>query len=101
MIDYSYFFYLAAPLNKDRDQVIQTFDQYSEDDDTITDTSRTLSSVADHHDSPPFINVNEDGESISFIEKMMKDPDNGRVSRYQNTYFMDGGNRFISVSINK
>lgn len=32
---------------------------------------------------------------------MMKDPDNGRVSRYQNTYFMDGGNRFISVSIHR
>lgn len=76
-------------------------DHYSEDDDTITDTGRTLSSVADHHDSPPFINGNEDEESVSFIEKMMKDPNNGQVSRYQNTYFMDGGNRFISVSCNE
>lgn len=81
--------------------MIQSLDHYSEDDDTITDTGRTLSSVADHHDSPPFINVNEDEESISFIEKMMKDPDNSQVSRYQNTYFMDGGNRFISVSCNE
>jgi hypothetical protein len=29
----------------------------------------------------------------------MKDPKNGRISKCQNTYFMDGGHRFISVSV--
>jgi hypothetical protein len=77
------------------------FDRYTEDDDTATDTGRTLSSVADnhHHDSLPFSLNNENNQESSFasFEKLMKDPENGRVSRYQNTYFMDGGNRFISV----
>ncbi|KAI8149794.1 hypothetical protein BJV82DRAFT_504232 [Fennellomyces sp. T-0311] len=35
--------------------------------------------------------------SISAFEKQMLDPTNAQVSRYQNTYFMDGGNRFISL----
>jgi hypothetical protein len=59
-----------------------------------------MSSIADnqlHHDSPPFVDNIEESSTTSF-EKFMKDPVNNRVSRYQNTYFMDGGNRFISVS---
>jgi hypothetical protein len=85
----------------------EQFDTYSEDDDTITDGgSRAFSSVADHHrqhqdsPSPPCFMLNEPSTNneASNFENMMKDPENGRVSRYQNTYFMDGGNRFISVS---
>lgn len=60
-----------------------------------------MSSIADssqlQHDSPPFVDQMEE-TSASCFEKTMKDPENSRVSRYQNTYFMDGGNRFISVS---
>ncbi|KAI9246507.1 hypothetical protein BDA99DRAFT_527077 [Phascolomyces articulosus] len=35
--------------------------------------------------------------SITCFEKQMLDTSNAQVSRYQNTYFMDGGNRFISL----
>ena len=70
------------------------FERYSEDDDTITDTGRTFSSIADQgHDSPPFT-AHDPSVSINHFENIMKNPE---VSRYQNTYFMDGGNRFISV----
>jgi hypothetical protein len=80
-------------------QQSEVFDHYLEDDDTATDTGRTMSSIADnqlHHDSPPFVDNIEESSTTSF-EKFMKDPVNNRVSRYQNTYFMDGGNRFISL----
>lgn len=82
-------------------QPSEVFDRYLEDDDTATDTGRTMSSIADshlQHDSPPFVDHIEESSTSSF-EKIMKDPENSRVSRYQNTYFMDGGNRFISVSL--
>lgn len=46
------------------------------------------------HDSPLY----EEEESLATFEKIMKDPENSRISKYQNTYFMDGGSRFISVS---
>ncbi|KAK4508853.1 uncharacterized protein ATC70_013476 [Mucor velutinosus] len=81
-------------------QPSEGFDRYLEDDDTATDTGRTMSSIADNshlqHDSPPFVDHMEETSTSSF-EKIMKDPENSRVSRYQNTYFMDGGNRFISL----
>lgn len=85
--------------------VEHTFDRYSsEDDDTITDTGRTLSSINDQpqqqqtHDSPFSMDHHQPNNNHSQFEKVMKDTENGRISRYQNTYFMDGGNRFISVS---
>ncbi|KAL0073941.1 hypothetical protein J3Q64DRAFT_1779814 [Phycomyces blakesleeanus] len=34
---------------------------------------------------------------VSSLRQTIEDPQNSRVSRYQNTYFMDGGNRFISL----
>jgi hypothetical protein len=91
---------IVPSANKEQLSQPVLFDRYTEDDDTATDTGRTLSSIADnHHDSPPFSLNNETSQQSIFasFEKEMKDPQNGRVSRYQNTYFMDGGNRFISV----
>jgi hypothetical protein len=66
----------------------------------MTDTGRTLSSIADQtHDSSPFSMMENNHHDITQFEKIMKDTEQGgRISRYQNTYFMDGGNRFISVS---
>ncbi|KAI8066274.1 uncharacterized protein B0P05DRAFT_553661 [Gilbertella persicaria] len=70
-------------------------DHYSEDDDatTITTTGKTFST--DHHsfDSPSISN----DEDVFLFEESMKNSEDNRVSRYQNTYFMDGGNRFISL----
>lgn len=43
----------------------------------------------------------EANNELEDFENLMNDPENSRVSRYQNTYFMDGGNRFISVSLLK
>lgn len=72
---------------------------YNEDDDTTTDNGKTLSSVVTitdniSHDSSLY----EEEESLATFEKIMKDPENSRISKYRNTYFMDGGSRFISVS---
>lgn len=67
-----------------------------EDDDTATDTGRTLSTVQDQ-ESPVFSHQEVTEDCPLLFEKLMKDPENSRVSKYQNTYFMDGGNRFISV----
>lgn len=98
-----FLYLLVSPIDKEQlGQQNQSvlFDRYTEDDDTTTDTGRTMSSVADsHRDSPPFLLNNENNQESSFasFEQSMIDPENGRVSRYQNTYFMDGGNRFISV----
>ncbi|KAG1435748.1 hypothetical protein G6F56_013850 [Rhizopus delemar] len=73
---------------------------YSEENDMTTDNGGTLSSVMtmDHSTDPPSFTTAEE-ESFDSFEKVMKDPENTRVSKYQNTYFMDGGNRFISVSL--
>lgn len=74
------------------------FDRYSDDDDTATDTGRTFSSIADHSTHDTFIiGETNNKESITQFQNLMEDPGNGRASRYQNTYFMDGGNRFISL----
>ncbi|KAI8993259.1 hypothetical protein BDB01DRAFT_317231 [Pilobolus umbonatus] len=89
-----------------------SFERYSEDDDTITETGATMSDItldqphrphqhSNHHPG------NHPQDILSFsppierarylFEKEMNDSENGRVSRCQNTYFMDGGNRFISL----
>ncbi|CAO3621138.1 unnamed protein product [Mucor hiemalis] len=85
--------------NKEAQPRLETiFDRYSDDDDTTTDAGRTLSSIADHSTHDAFIiGETNNKESITEFQNTMEDPGNGRVSRYQNTYFMDGGNRFISL----
>ncbi|RCH81084.1 hypothetical protein CU097_000218, partial [Rhizopus azygosporus] len=79
-------------------KIVDKLQLYNEDDDTTTDNGKTLSSVVTmtdniSHDSPLY----EEEESLATFEKIMKDPENSRISKYQNTYFMDGGSRFISL----
>lgn len=76
------------------------YDSYSEYDESTTDAGATLSTVADPSESLP-LPPSPQQNTRSEFEKIMKDTKNARVSRYQNTYFMDGGNRFISVRIVK
>ncbi|ORE08062.1 hypothetical protein BCV72DRAFT_272427 [Rhizopus microsporus var. microsporus] len=85
-------------LHKEQVLSVDKLQLYNEDDDTTTDNGKTLSSVvtmADNisHDSPLY----EEEESLATFEKIMKDPENSRISKYRNTYFMDGGSRFISL----
>lgn len=66
------------------------------DDETETTTGATLSTIADSTDNHAcFPSIDQD--IVSFEQEML-DPTDARVSRHQNTYFMDGGNRFISVT---
>ncbi|KAI8890903.1 hypothetical protein K501DRAFT_328082 [Backusella circina FSU 941] len=73
------------------------YECYSEYDESTTDAGATLSTVADPNESLPLPPSSPQQNTRSAFEKIMKDTKNGRVSRYQNTYFMDGGNRFISL----
>ncbi|KAI8992067.1 hypothetical protein BDF20DRAFT_832052 [Mycotypha africana] len=80
---------------------------YSEDEDTATDTGRTFSTLAEpaapllhttfqHHQDEE--EEEEEETPFMYFKNIMKDAQNSnRVSRYQNTYFMDGGHRFISL----
>ncbi|KAI8352526.1 hypothetical protein BD560DRAFT_357992 [Blakeslea trispora] len=75
-------------------------DRFSEDDDlTETDTDRTLSTITDlclsQFDS--CLHLNDVEEDALQFERSMQDSNNGKISHCQNTYFMDGGNRFISL----
>ncbi|OBZ82052.1 hypothetical protein A0J61_09899 [Choanephora cucurbitarum] len=71
-------------------------DRFSDDDMTETDTDRTLSSITDlclsQFDSCLHLNDVEE-DTLQFEQSMQ----NSKVSHCQNTYFMDGGNRFISL----
>ena len=72
--------------------------RYEEDDSqTQTSSGATFSTIAETTDdmsSPPTSIIDEEYNNF---EQEMTDPNNAQISRYQNTYFMDGGNRFISV----
>lgn len=61
-----------------------------EEDDTSISTNTTTA-------TPLFTHQEEDSYCPLSFEKAMKSA-GSRVSRSQNTYFMDGGNRFISVN---
>lgn len=62
-----------------------------DDDETLATAIDDLSSLI-LYPSNPLI----DTESF---QNQMQDPTNAHISQCQNTYFMDGGVRFISVSI--
>ncbi|KAI9020817.1 hypothetical protein CLU79DRAFT_804693 [Phycomyces nitens] len=67
---------------------------YSDDDDTSA-TGRTMSLMAD--EEPDQIYMDPITPCSDTFQQEMEDIDDSRIARYQNTYFMDGGNRFISL----
>ncbi|CDS06810.1 hypothetical protein LRAMOSA09335 [Lichtheimia ramosa] len=72
--------------------------RYEEDDNqTQTSSGATFSTVAETADDLSSPSSSMIYEEYSSFEEEMTDPNNTQVSRYQNTYFMDGGNRFISL----
>lgn len=72
--------------------------RYEEDDNqTQTSSGATFSTVAETTDDLSSPSSSMIYEEYSSFEEEMTDQNNTQVSRYQNTYFMDGGNRFISV----
>ncbi|CAO3668370.1 unnamed protein product [Rhizopus stolonifer] len=83
--------------SKDQDaSVDKDFQIYSEEDDATTENGKTIASFTalDHHTSSF---PSEMQESFIPFENSMTDLENSKISKYQNTYFMDGGNRFISL----
>ncbi|KAI9016392.1 hypothetical protein CLU79DRAFT_763641 [Phycomyces nitens] len=77
-------------LPKHQNQQPILLDEEYHDDESTTITGNTMSTLGDQdidYFSPP----------QSSLRQTIEDPENARVSRYQNTYFMDGGNRFISL----
>ncbi|KAI9488728.1 hypothetical protein BDB00DRAFT_877194 [Zychaea mexicana] len=93
-----------------RTEPIPISSHYEEDDTATTTTAgATLSMVADtvedNNATTPCFSATPSSSpsttttspSIAAFEKQMMDTTNAQVSRYQNTYFMDGGNRFISL----
>ncbi|KAI8638939.1 hypothetical protein BD408DRAFT_280300 [Parasitella parasitica] len=62
----------------------------SEDDD------ETLATAIDDLSSLILYPTHSNQDIESFLDQML-DPTNVRISQCQNTYFMDGGVRFISV----
>lgn len=72
--------------------------RYEEDDNqTQTSSGATFSTVAEATDDMSSPTTSMICEEYSSFEEEMTDQNNAQISRYQNTYFMDGGNRFISV----
>lgn len=85
------------PRNHNRSAIYEAI--YTEDDDTTTTTGVTVSSIADQLECLQMPSSPESDDPHILFERHMKDPKNGRISKCQNTYFMDGGHRFISVSV--
>ncbi|KAI7858781.1 hypothetical protein BDC45DRAFT_497620 [Circinella umbellata] len=83
-----------------RTEPIPISSHYEEDDTATTTTATggaTLSTVNDVDDTNTPVCFSATLPSINSFENQMLDTSNAQVSRYQNTYFMDGGNRFISL----
>jgi hypothetical protein len=74
------------------------FHIYDEDDTTTTTTTTNNYNNSNNNERTLIIEDEDEEESLCSFEAIMNDPENTRISKYQNTYFMDGGNRFISVS---
>lgn len=80
-------------VTKDKTSNMPTIKHYydSEDDDeTLATAIDDLSSLI-LYPSQPLIDTD-------LFQDQMQDPNNANISQCQNTYFMDGGVRFISVS---
>ncbi|MBM6385113.1 MAG: hypothetical protein JSY10_14175 [Paenibacillus sp.] len=80
-------------VTKDKTNNMPTIKHYydSEDDDeTLATAIDDLSSLI-LYPSQPLIDT-------ELFQDQMQDPNNAHISQCQNTYFMDGGVRFISVS---
>ncbi|EIE81407.1 hypothetical protein G6F46_000524 [Rhizopus delemar] len=81
----------SEPLNDDK------FHVYDEDDTTTTTTTTNNYNNSSNNERTLAIEDEDEEESLCSFEAIMNDPENTRISKYQNTYFMDGGNRFISL----
>ena len=96
-----YYIYIAVQGDEHkRTEPIPISSHYEEDDTATTTTATggaTLSTVNDVDDANTPVCFSATSPSITSFENQMLDTSNAQVSRYQNTYFMDGGNRFISV----
>ncbi|KAI8974936.1 hypothetical protein BDB01DRAFT_702146, partial [Pilobolus umbonatus] len=64
-----------------------------DEEDTLTTAIEDLSSLILYDNC----NNNSNTIDIPLFQEQMEDPLNGRISKCQNTYFMDGGVRFISL----
>jgi hypothetical protein len=62
-----------------------------DDDETLATAIDDLSSLILYPSHPPI--------DTEMFQEQMQDSTNAHISQCQNTYFMDGGVRFISVSI--
>jgi hypothetical protein len=60
-----------------------------DDDETLATAIDDLSSL--------ILYPSHSAADIESFQDQMQDPTNARISQCQNTYFMDGGVRFISV----
>ncbi|KAI8366645.1 uncharacterized protein BYT42DRAFT_138027 [Radiomyces spectabilis] len=74
-------------------------DYYTEEDDETTVTGGTMSTLLDQDNAylPALSPSNETPLPIVAFQEEMENLNDSRISRYQNTYFMDGGSRFISL----
>lgn len=63
-----------------------------DDDETLATAIDDLSSLILYPSNPSI--------DIDLFQDQMQDPTNTHISQCQNTYFMDGGVRFISVRSN-
>ncbi|KAI9487503.1 MAG: hypothetical protein EXX96DRAFT_553512 [Benjaminiella poitrasii] len=104
----------TADNNKEKDLFLSShgtpFEKYIEDDDTVTtsdeinSTGRTSSTITISNDNKhkqqqqtdtEYVCINEPPALLSSFEKPFFN--DVRVTHYRNTYFMDGGSRFISL----